>query len=153
MGRPAHATWYVPRVSLPPALQALTCRLGAAARPCNVRACSHPRTLPLGRRAYTIYCFWIRDAKMGRPAHATWYVPRVSVPPALQALTWRLGAAAHPCNVRACSHPRTLPLAGDAPTLYNVFGSAMPRWAGRPMPLGMCLEYAYHPLCKLLHVG
>ena len=25
-------------------------------------------------------------------------------------------------------------------TIYNVFGSAMPRWAGRPMPLGMCLE-------------
>ena len=33
MARPSHATWYVRRVSLPPALQALTCRLGAPAHP------------------------------------------------------------------------------------------------------------------------
>ena len=31
MARPPHATWYVHRVSLPPALQALTCRLGVPA--------------------------------------------------------------------------------------------------------------------------
>ena len=55
---------------------------------------------------------------MGRPAHATWYVPRVSVPPALQALTCRLGAAAHPCNVRACSHPGRC-RSGDAPLFRN----------------------------------
>ena len=61
-------------------------------------------------RLHYIMFFLIRDAKMGRPAHATWYVPRLSLPPALQALTYRLGAPAHPCNVRACSHPRTLPL-------------------------------------------
>ena len=29
MGRPAHATWYVSRARVPPALQALTCRVGA----------------------------------------------------------------------------------------------------------------------------
>ena len=103
MVRPTHATWYVPRVSSPPALQALTCRLGAAARPCNVRACSDSSKDAAARATrlhYTLF-FSIRDAKMGRPAHATWYVPRVSSPPALQALTCRLGAAARPCNVRA----------------------------------------------------
>ena len=146
MGRPAHATWYVPRVSVPPALQALTCRLGAAARPCNVRACSHPRRCRSGD-APTLYIMFLdprcQDGPAG-PCHF-WYVPRVSVPPALQALTCRLGAAAHPCNVRAFSYPGRC-RSGDAPTLYNVFESAMPRWPGRPMPLGMCLEYAYHPL-------
>ena len=38
MARPPHATWYVRRVSLPPALQALTCRLGAPAHLCDERA-------------------------------------------------------------------------------------------------------------------
>ena len=88
---------------------------------------------------------------LGRPAHATWYVPRVSSPLALQALTCRLGAPAHPCNVRAFSYQGRC-RSGDAPTLYNDFEALMLRWPGRPMPLGMCLEYAYHPLCKLLHV-
>ena len=41
VGPPPHATWYVRRVSLPPALQALTCRLGAPARPWNERAFSY----------------------------------------------------------------------------------------------------------------
>ena len=59
---------------------------------------------------YEILCIRIFDAEVARPVHATWYVPRVSSPPALQALTWRLGAAARLCNVRACSLPRTLPL-------------------------------------------
>ena len=152
MGRPAHATWYVPRVRVPPALQALTCRLGAPARPCNERAFSCSGTLPLGRRAYTIRCFWILDAKVARPPHATWYARRVRVLPAFQALTCRLGAPARPWNERASSYPGRC-RSGDTPTLYDVFGSSMPRWPGRPMPLGMCVEYAYCPLCKLLHVG
>ena len=38
-------------------------------------------------RLHYIMFLAIRDAKMARPAHATWYVPRVRVPPALQALT------------------------------------------------------------------
>ena len=42
MARPPHATWYVRRVSLPPALQALTCRLGAPAHLCDERAFSYP---------------------------------------------------------------------------------------------------------------
>ena len=29
----------------------------------------------------------------------------------------------------------------------------MSRWAGRPMPLGMCLEHAYHPLCVQIIVA
>ena len=55
------------------------------------------------------YGCWIRDAKMSRPAHMPLgmclELSRARVPPALQALTCRLGAAARPCNVRACSHP------------------------------------------------
>ena len=77
-------------------------------------------TLPLGRRAYTVQCFRIFDAEVARPAHATWYVPRVSSPLALQALTCRLGAPARPCNVRAFSYPGRCP-SGDAPTLYIMF--------------------------------
>ena len=89
---------------------------------------------------YTIYIvFWILDAKVGRPPHATWYARRVSLLPTLHALTCRLGAPAHPWNVRAFSYPGRC-RSGDAPTLYNVFESLMPRWTGRPMPLGMCVE-------------
>ena len=44
-----------------------------------------------------IYSCWILDAKVARPPHATWYVRRVSSLPALQALTWRIGAPAHLC--------------------------------------------------------
>ena len=36
---------------------------------------------------YEILCIRIFDAEVARPAHATWYVPTVSSPPALQALT------------------------------------------------------------------
>ena len=110
------------------------------------------RTLPLGQRTYTIYCFWILDAKVAPPPHATWYVRRVGLPPALKALTCRLGAPAHTWKECAFSYPGRC-RSGNAPTLYNVFGSLMPRWPGRPMPLGMRVEYAYHPLSKLLHVG
>ena len=70
------------------------------------RACIFlSRTLPLRQRAYTIYCFWILDAKVAPPPHATWYVRRVCLPPALKALTCRLGAPAHPWNERAFSYP------------------------------------------------
>ena len=54
----------------------------------------------------TLYnAFWILDAKVARPPHATWYVHRVSSLPALQALTCRLGAPAHLCDERAFSYP------------------------------------------------
>ena len=41
MARPPHATWYVHRVSSLPALQALTCRLGAPSHLCDERAFSY----------------------------------------------------------------------------------------------------------------
>ena len=64
---------------------------------------------PLARP--TLYnAFWILDAKVARPPHATWYVRRVSLPPALQALTCRLGAPAHLCDERVFSYPGTLNL-------------------------------------------
>ena len=59
------------------------------------------------------------DAKEARPPHATLYVRRVSVPPALQALTCRLGAPARPCNERAFSYPGRC-RSGNAPTRYIV---------------------------------
>ena len=77
-------------------------------------------TLPLGRRAYTILCFWILDAEVARPAHATWYVRRVSLPPALQALTCRLGAPAPSCNVCAFSYPGRY-RSGDVLVHYTMF--------------------------------
>ena len=105
MARPPHATWYARRVSSPPALQGLTCRLGAPARPCNERAVSYPRHLCSGNTPTLYIAFWILDAKVARPPHATWYVRRVSLPPALKGLTCRLGAPAHPWNERASSYP------------------------------------------------
>ena len=57
---------------------------------------------------------------MARPPHATWYVRRVSLPPALQALTCRLGAPAHLCDEHAFSYPGRFRW-GNAPTLYNAF--------------------------------
>ena len=88
---------------------------------------------------YTTLSFWILDAKVARPPHATWYVRRVSSLPTLQALTYRLGAPAHLCYERAFSYPGRF-RSGNTPTQHNVFGSLMPRWPGRPMPLGMCVE-------------
>ena len=58
--------------------------------------------------------FWILDAKVARPPHATWYVRRVSLPPALQALTCRLGAPAHLCDERAFSYPGRFRLVGQS---------------------------------------
>ena len=136
---PPHATWHARRVGLPPALKALTCRLGAPAHPWNERAFSYPGRFRSGNAPTLYNAFWILDAKVARPPHATWYVRRVSLPPALQALTCRLGAPAHPWNECAFSYPGRC-RSGDAPTLYNDFGSLMPRWPGRPMPLGMCVE-------------
>ena len=52
------------------------------------------------------------------PPHATWYVRRVGLPPALKALTCRLGAPAHPWNERAFSYPGRC-RSGNAPTLYT----------------------------------
>ena len=105
MARPSHATWYVRRVSLPPALQALTCRLGAPAHPWKERAFSYPGRCRSGNAPTLYNAFWILDAKVARPPHATWYVRRVSLPPALQALTCRLGAPAHLCDEHAFSYP------------------------------------------------
>ena len=139
MGRPAHAAWYAARVSSPPALQALTYRLGAPTHPCNECAFSSPGRCRFGQRTYTIYCFWILDAKVARPPHATWYVGRIRVPPTLQALTCRLNAPAHPWNERAFSYPRHF-CSGNTPTQHNDLGSLMPRWPGRLMPLSMCIE-------------
>ena len=60
--------------------------------------------------APTLYnAFWILDAKVARPPHATWYVRRVSSLPALQALTCRLGAPAHLCDEHAFSYPGRCP--------------------------------------------
>ena len=138
MARPPHATWYVRRVSSLPALQALTCRVGAGARLCDERAFSYPGRFRSGNAPTTyIMFFGSFDAKVARPPHATWYVRRVSLLPALQALTCRLGAPAHLCDERAFSYPGRCRW-GNAPTLYNVFGSLMPRWPGRPMPLLVC---------------
>ena len=58
-----------------------------------------------------ILFFWILDAKVALPPHATWHVRRVGLPPALKALTCRLGAPAHTWKERAFSFlSRTLPL-------------------------------------------
>ena len=105
MARPPHATWYVRRVSLPPALQALTCRLGAPAHPWNERAFSYPGRCRSGNAPTLYNDFWILDAKVARPPRATWYVRRVSLPPALQALTCRLGAPAHLCDEHSFFYP------------------------------------------------
>ena len=97
---PPHATWHVRRVGLPPALKALTCRLGAPAHPWNERAFSYPGRCRSGNAPTLYNAFWILDAKVARPPHATWYVRRVSSLPASQALTCRLGAPAHLCALR-----------------------------------------------------
>ena len=140
MARPPHATWHVRRVSSPPALQALTCRLGAGARLCNERAFSYPGRFRSGNAPTLYNAFWILDAKVARPPHATWYVRRVSSLPALQALTCRLGAAAHLCDERAFSYPGRFRSGTTRLHYIMLLGSLMPRWPGRPMPLGMCVE-------------
>ena len=118
MARPPHATWYVRRVSSLPALQALTCRLGAGAHLCDERAFSYPGRFRWGNAPTLYNAFWILDAKVARPPHATWYVRRVSLPPALQALTCRLGAPAHLCDEHAFSYPGRCRW-GNAPTLSH----------------------------------
>ena len=91
------------------------------------RACIFlSRMLPLGQHTYTIYCFWILDAKVAPPPHATWYVRRVSLPPALKALTCRLGAPAHPWNERAFSYPGRFRL-GEGSHFFPKFGHFFPK--------------------------
>ena len=84
-------------VACTPVVQVLPAHL------CDERAFSYPRRFCWGNAPTLYNAFWILDAKVARPPHATWYVRRVSLPPALQALTCRLGAPAHPCNKRAFS--------------------------------------------------
>ena len=73
MARPPHATWYVRRVSLPPALQALTCRLGAPAHPWKERAFSYPGRCRSGnaRIAPAVACPTVEVAReVGAGAHS-----------------------------------------------------------------------------------
>ena len=102
---PAHATWHVRRVSSPPAFQALTWRIGAPARPCNVRACPHPGRSSRGAGVRGTYMMsLIFDAEVAPPADATWHVRRVSSPPAFQAPSWRFALLLlHGVDVRLIS--------------------------------------------------
>ena len=93
---PPHATWHARRVSPPHALQALTWRVGDAAHPCNERVHFLIQDARAGATPiHNTMFFSILDAKVAPPPHATWHARRVSSPPALQALTWRVGDAAH----------------------------------------------------------
>ena len=81
---------------------------------CYERAFSYPGRFRSGNTPTLYNAFWILDAKVARPPHATWYVRRVSLPPALQALTCRLGAPAHLCDERAFSYPGRFRLVGQS---------------------------------------